>query len=101
MYHTITVLRAVSNSNSSLASFLKHLPDRPVTGEKAARIELSRTLGALEDTELITVRRDHSGEPMELTLTDLGRERLQEADEELQQEGVRREQRRQLLGLRG
>lgn len=99
MYSSVAVLRAIDKSNTSLGSVLKHLHGRPVAGERAARQELNNSFGALEALELITIVRDRYGEVVTLKLTDLGRERLAEANEELERErGEIRERRQQSAG---
>ncbi len=79
---TVTVLRAVRDSGSTWSGFMSALPDRPRKGERGAWTELQNSLGALEGMELIKITRDSHYEVASIELTELGRERLSEAEEE-------------------
>jgi hypothetical protein len=79
---TVTVLRAVRESGSTWRGFMSALPDRPCKGERSAMRELQNSIGALESLELIKITRDRYNEVAFIGLTELGQERLSEAEEE-------------------
>lgn len=80
---TITVLRAISSTSPvTWSNFIHDLPDRPHKGtEGSAWRELFNTLDALENMELIVTTRNGTNQVQELSLTELGAERLRESDE--------------------
>lgn len=86
MPSTIETLRAIGGTEPKpFNQFLNALPDRPERGERSAWAELFDTLDALENMELIDIKRGGQSNRIDfLQLTEVGAERVRESNEEAQ-----------------